>query len=165
MRSEMLAIVRRKWPKWSLLCCALPLAAAAAGTAPTPGQTLNDDVLGPRVDWYGVIERTVRDDGETCFVLQRLIAGTRFIACELGMFNPRRFAPGKIVNVIGNLGTARPRTIGREILDYPLVASPEIRLAPPPAPDNYYPDRVYPYPYRPPPGWAPGFGYGFYYFR
>jgi starvation-inducible outer membrane lipoprotein len=151
-----------------VLACALPLA-AAAGTAPTPDQTLNDDVLGPRVNWYGAIERAIRDTDQTCFVLQRLtgngyevIAGTRFIACSLGIFNSRRFAPGKVVTVIGNLGAARPRTIGGQVFDYPLVASPEIRPATLPAPD-YYRDGMYPGPYglRS----APGFGYGFYYSR
>lgn len=147
-----------------MLACVLPLAAAASGTAPTPEQTLNDDVLGPRVDWYGAIERAVRDTDQhqTCFVLQRLtgngyemIAGTRFIACSLGIFDSRRFAPGKVVTVIGNLGPARPRTIGGQVFDYPLVASPEIRPAILPAPD-YYRDGPYTGPY------GLGLGYGFY---
>lgn len=171
MRLEMLAIAYRGWPASIVLACALPLAAAAAGTAPTPDQTLNDDVLGPRVDWYGAIERAVRDtdQDQTCFVLQRLtgngyemIAGTRFITCSLGIFDSGRFAPGKVVTVIGNLGAARPRTIGGQVFDYSLVASPEIRPATLPAPD-YYRDGLYPGPYGL--GHAPGLGYGFYDFR
>lgn len=171
MRLEMPAIAYPRWQAWFVLACALPLAAAAAGTAPTPDQTLNDDVLGPRVDWYGAIERAVRDTNQdqTCFVLQRLtgngyemIAGIRFIACSLGIFDTRRFAPGKVVTVVGNLGAARPRTIGGRVFDYPLVASPEIRPATLPVPDYYW-NGLYPGPYgldR-----APGPGYGFYYFR
>lgn len=155
----------------AMLACVLPLAALAAGNAPTPDQTLNDDVLGPRVDWYGTIERAVTDGDETCFILQRLtdngyvrIAGTRFIACNLGVFNPRRFAPGKILNVVGNLGAAQPRTIGGHVFDYPLVASAGIRLAELPSPE-YYQGGGYPYSYGPRPGWGPGFGYGLYYSR
>ncbi|HEX5464748.1 MAG TPA: hypothetical protein VFW88_08550, partial [Burkholderiales bacterium] len=77
------AIAYRRWSAWIVLACALPLA-AAAGPAPTPDQTLNDDVLGARVSWYGAIEHAIRDTDQTCFVLQRLtgtgyevIAGTR----------------------------------------------------------------------------------------
>jgi hypothetical protein len=171
MRLERFTIAYRRRAAGIVLACALPLAAAAAGTAPTPDQTLNDDVLGPRVDWYGAIERALRDtdSDQTCFVLQRLtgngyemIAGTRFIACSLGIFDSRRFAPGKIVTVIGNLGTARSRTIGGQVFDYPLVASPEIRPATLPTPD-YYRDGMYPGPYGL--GHAPGPGYGFYDFR
>ncbi len=160
MRLEIPTIAYCGWPAWIVLACALPLA-AAAGTAPTPDQTLNDDVLGPRVNWYGAIERVIRDTDQTCFVLQRLtgnryetIPGTRFIACSLGIFNSRRFAPGQVLAVIGNLGSARPRTIGEQVFDYPLVASPEIRPATLPAPDYYWDGLRR----------APGFG-GFYYFR
>lgn len=169
MRLGMPAIASCRWSVCMLLGCALPLVAFAAGPAPTPQQTLNDDVLGPRVDWYGVIERTIRDTDEdrTCFVLQRLtgdgyemIATTRFITCSLGIFDSRRFAPGKIVTVTGNLGAARSRTIGKQVFDYPLVASPEIRPAALPPPDYFW-NGPYPGPYGL--GRAPGFGYGLYY--
>lgn len=149
------------------------LFAFSVGTAcaapPVPGftreQTLNQDFLGPRVEWHGEIVGMLRDDDDTCFILVRLddgfgydMPGNRFVACQPGLFDPAQFAPGRILQVIGNLGAAMPRSIGGQTLDYPLVAGAIVQ------PDGwrrpYWPPRLYPdpfYPYYPyyDPFWRP----------
>lgn len=137
-----------------------------AHAAPTRRDTLDQDFLGPQVDWYGEIVSRVSDGDDTCFVLSRVFdtsgyigpgGSGMFIACYPGPFEPRRFAPGKVLNVVGNLGAATPRAIGGETLSYPVIAGATIRLMewrpgghwPP-----YFPHAPFHYPYYDP-FWRP----------
>ncbi|MEW6314727.1 MAG: Slp family lipoprotein [Pseudomonadota bacterium] len=156
-----------------LLMC---VASAAAAAPPAPGltreQTLDQDFLGPRIEWMGEIVGTLHDNDDTCFILVRLESGfeldvptNRFIACQPGFFQLGLFAPGRVLEVTGNLGAATPRSIGGQTLDYPLVAGAIIRPTEwqrPFFPPGYRPDPYFypypPYPYPPPyydPYWRP----------
>ncbi len=94
-------------------------------------RTLDRDFQGPRVEWQGAIVARIEDDGDTCFLLERLADPyrsrgprevARFIACNPGPFDQDRFAPGQILRVTGNLGEAVPRRIGAEVWEQPIIA-------------------------------------------
>lgn len=158
----------------------IALAAGGAIAAPPPEkpreptrlETLSGDLAGPAVDWTGEIALTLRDDGDTCFVLRQTgneaghfmgHAGA-FIACSPGPFDPVQFGPGRELRVKGNLGAAMTRRIGDAVFNYPLVAGAFVELLPPREPlywppdyyDPFYPP-YYPYygPYRHPRPWPP----------
>lgn len=168
----------------ALLQCAL-LSSHTAWAAVTPEQSLDDDLSGPAVDWLGEIVDVRAQGDDTCFILNRVTeldyryaqTATRFVTCSPGGFDEQAFAPGKVLEVQGNLGAALPRNIGGQDLTIALVAAP--RLTPQSdspeasAPYSYYgyggpygPYPYGPYPYGPyygpyDPFYNPGFGFGF----
>jgi outer membrane lipoprotein len=140
------------------ICLLAGSVAAAEVSAPTRDETLSGDLDGPAVDWVGEIIRSVRDDGDTCFLLRRIDGGDHFIACGAGAFEPSRFAAGRTLEVQGNLGPAMARQIAGEIFTEPVVAGAFIRLLPVGSPyywpPGWYYDPFY-YPYYGP-YWGPG---------
>ncbi len=140
------------------VACLFGLAAGvqAADRAAPPSwrTTLEQDLHGPAIEWSGIVVKAVRDGDYTCFVLRRVgtpVAET-FAACNPGVFSPALFGAGQALNVRGNLGEARERTIGTEIFSGPVVAAAIIertQLFRPPPP-WWYDDPYYPFahPYR-----------------
>lgn len=149
------------------ICWLAALAAAHAAAAPPRAQTLDQDLSGPRVEWSGEIVRQVKDGDDTCFVLRRFSLGSYylrgpkeeyFLACNPGPFADGKFAPGRELQVTGNLGAPIPRSIGGQVFSDPLVAG--AILSPlPPRPYGYWQGYPYdPYPYHYPiydPFWRP----------
>ncbi len=112
--------------------------------------TLDRDFQGPRVEWHGAIVDRIDDDGDTCFLLERLVdpyasqrESTRFIACNHGPFDEDRFASGQVLRVTGNLGEAVPRRIGTQVWEQPVIAGAILKRESAPS----YPARYYGSPY------------------
>lgn len=147
-------------------------AVASDPPLPTRRDTLSLDLAGPAVEWIGEIAASLRDDGDTCFILRQTadesghttLAAEPFVACALGFFDPAIFGAGRELRVKGNLGPALPRRIGGSVLNHPVVAGAFIELLPPRPryyygpPSRYYYDPFY-YPYRP---YYPYYGPPFY---
>jgi hypothetical protein len=108
----------------------LMLAAASSALANAPGwqQTFDQDMQGPRVSLVGTIVERVSDSDHTCFIVERF-AGSRFIACNTGYFEPAVFGPGAALKAVGNLGAPVAREFGGHVYDYPIVAGALISLA------------------------------------
>ena len=169
-----------------LIITALLTAAAgfAGAAAPTPEQSLDDDLAGPAIEWLGEITRVMPGRDETCFLLNRVQStdvgvyaqtATRFVACSFGGFEEDVYAPGKVLRVKGNLGPEVPRRIGGQEMTVHLVAAAYLTPQPDYPATNYYGPGYYGgpygypyygYPYYDP--WYPGglwFGYSYHHWR
>lgn len=154
----------------------LMLDALAAHAVGNRESTLDRDFQGPRVEWDSTIIGRVQDGDDTCFLLERVVDpyqgygradnGARFIACNPGPFDQDRFAPGQTLRVIGNLGEALPRRIGKQIWEHPVVAGAILkRIASPVYPaGGYYNDPFYDPFYSPFYGHPYGPGFSTYFF-
>jgi starvation-inducible outer membrane lipoprotein len=121
------------------LVLSMPLSAlsqAAEASVPTREATLENDITGPTVEWVGMVEESLRDGDDTCFILRKVqpyihseTARENFIACHLGSFDPAAFGAGRNLQVKGNLGAAIPRLIGGQIYALPVIAAASIQLA------------------------------------
>ena len=132
-----------------------------AGPVYTRDETLDQDLHGPRVEWAGQILSVLQDGDYTCFLLLRRYATfpayhdalhDRFIACNPGIFEVGTYAPGRELNVTGNLGAAVPRRIGGEVYAYPVIAGAFLELQS----HQYLLPRYDPF-YYPPPYYDPPF--------
>lgn len=112
--------------------------------APTWQETVSEDLHGPKVQLSAEILAQLRDGDYTCFVLDPYFspAHAPVVACNAGYFTQKEFAPGRTLNVSGNMGAATPRRIGAEVYDYPVIAGAIIK----PGPER----GSYPYSYQDP---------------
>jgi Outer membrane lipoprotein Slp family len=133
----------------ALLASLLLTTAQAADYAPNWRNTVEEDLLGPRVDLTAEVVSQVPDGDYTCFLLSPYYfdgaygyADDYVMACNPGYFTQSDFAPGRVLGVTGNLGAATPRRIGSGVYRYPLIAGAIIK--PRPGNSPYY-GHHYPY--------------------
>lgn len=116
------------------LLCGLCGALAADVRPPTPDQTLNDDLAGPRVDWVARVVRTYTLRDGTCLLVERtrergacaVPPGPSAMTCDAGPLDGPDFAPGREIRVTGNLGAPMRRSYGDIVIDGAVIAAPHL---------------------------------------
>lgn len=150
---------------------------SACATAPTPlrgefAQVTPEQIAGSgqaasqRVRWGGTILSLKNSEQNSCFeVLSRPLRGNarpkagdeaqgRFLACFAGFKDPKVFAPGRDVTVVGRVEAIEPVKVDEFEYRYPKLAGSDVYLWP----EEQDRDTVYfvePFPF---------YGYGYYYY-
>ncbi|PIQ37700.1 MAG: hypothetical protein COW59_05775 [Lysobacterales bacterium CG17_big_fil_post_rev_8_21_14_2_50_64_11] len=149
----------------------LSLAACASGPGPlrgsfsqvTPRAASEGQGTGDTVRWGGIIAATEPLSDSTCFQVVGKPLGRsarpteddqtdgRFLACREGFYDPKIFAEGREITVVGRIESVETRKVGEYDYRHPRVAADVIYLWPVERNDN----RAIPY------GFGYGFGYGY----
>lgn len=147
------------------------LGACAAGPGPlrgtfsaiTPREASEGKGTGEVVRWGGLIANTEPLSDSTCFQVVGKPLGRsarpseddktdgRFLACREGFYDPKIFAEGREITVVGHISGVETRKVGEYDYKHPRVAADVIYLWPVER-DDY---RAVPY------GYGYGFGYGY----
>lgn len=155
----------------ALTAIVLSLAACAAGPGPlrgtfstiTPHEASEGQGVGDTVRWGGLIAATEPLSDSTCFQVVGKPLGRsarptdddqtdgRFLACREGFYDPKIFAEGREITVVGRIDNVETRKVGEYDYKHPRVAADVIYLWP--EERNDY--RAVPY------GFGYGFGYGY----
>lgn len=125
----------------------------------TPRQAAANDSHGERVRWGGEIIHVDPQASSTCFeVLSRELnanarpirdseSGGRFIACGNGFYDPKLYAEGRQLSVVGRTAGTEKRKIGGYDYTYARADADQVYLWPR---HRYNPNRCVPGPYYDP---------------
>jgi outer membrane lipoprotein len=107
-----------------------------------PSAAQNDNFVGQRVRWGGIIAKTGPDKNETCLEvvsypldssarpLESDMTEGRFIACAPYFYDPEVYSKGREVTIIGNIQESTVRKVGEYEYRYPLVRAEVVYLWP-----------------------------------
>lgn len=123
----------------TLCACAPPKALRGEYSGLTPQQAVSS-APGQPVRWGGMILSMQNDSSETCFeVLSKPLNANarptsrdqdqgRFLACYPGYRDPKVYAPGREITVVGSLSGVETRKVGEFEYPYPTVEVDDIYL-------------------------------------
>lgn len=148
-------------------CASAPQSLRGEFAQVTPEQiAASGQAAAQRVRWGGTILSLRNSEQNSCFeVLSRPLRGNarpqagdeaqgRFLACFAGFKDPKVFAPGRDVTVIGSIESIEPVKVDEFEYRYPKLAGSDVYLWP----EERERDTVYfvdPFPF---------YGYGYYYY-
>lgn len=124
----------------TLAACGAPKPIAAQFSPLSVADARRDGARGTVVRWGGTLVDTAQDADRTCFQVishpldqrARPVAtdetGDRFIACAHGTFDPKAYAPGAAVTVVGTVGEVRNGRAGAADYAFPEVDAQSVDL-------------------------------------